>query len=80
MVNKTSRQYSVGAATFAERLNRLFAAVWPPGRGPYRSFEVTGALARRGYQLSAITCRNSVRAPGSTHPRARRRCWPTSSA
>lgn len=53
MVNKTSRQYSVGAATFAERLNRLFAAVWPPGRGPYRSFEVTGALARRGYQLSA---------------------------
>lgn len=53
MVTKKGRQYSVGAATFAERLNRLFAAVWPPGRGPYRSFEVTEALARRGYQLSA---------------------------
>ena len=53
MASKKSRQSSVDAATFAERLNRLFAAIYPPGRGPYRSFEVTEALARRGYRLSA---------------------------
>jgi transcriptional regulator with XRE-family HTH domain len=53
MVSKKRRQYSVDAATFAERLNRLFATIWPAGRGPYRNFEVTQALARRGYQLSA---------------------------
>ncbi|WP_155902809.1 XRE family transcriptional regulator [Mycolicibacterium sp. CBMA 226] len=44
---------SVDAATFAERLNRLFAVVYPPGRGPYRNFEVTEALSDRGYRLSA---------------------------
>ncbi|WP_285030624.1 helix-turn-helix transcriptional regulator [Mycolicibacterium sp. lyk4-40-TYG-92] len=53
MASKNRRQYSVDAATFAERLNRLFATIRPPGRGPYRSFEVTEALTRRGYQLSA---------------------------
>jgi transcriptional regulator with XRE-family HTH domain len=53
MDSRKRRQHSVEAATFAERLNRLFAAIRPPGRGPYRSFEVTEALARRGYQLSA---------------------------
>jgi transcriptional regulator with XRE-family HTH domain len=53
MVSKSRRQYSVDAATFAERLNRLFAVIWPPGRGPYRNFEITQAVARRGHQLSA---------------------------
>lgn len=53
MSRNKRRQPSVDAATFAERLNRLFATIYPPGRGPYRSFEVTEALARRGYRLSA---------------------------
>ncbi|BBX82591.1 helix-turn-helix domain-containing protein [Mycolicibacterium aubagnense] len=53
MASKKRRQSSSDAATFAERLNRLFATVYPPGRGPYRNFEVTEALARRGYRLSA---------------------------
>lgn len=53
MASKKRRQYSVDEATFAERLNRLFAAIRPPGRGPYRSFEVTEALEHRGFRLSA---------------------------
>jgi len=53
VASNKQRQYSADAAAFAERLNRLFAVIRPPGRGPYRSFEVTEALARRGYQLSA---------------------------
>lgn len=53
MISQTPRQFPSDTATFAERLNRLFAVIRPPGRGPYRSFEVTEALARRGYQLSA---------------------------
>ncbi|MUL47082.1 helix-turn-helix transcriptional regulator [Mycobacterium sp. CBMA293] len=53
MASRKRRQPSVDAATFAERLNRLFTAIYPPGRGPYRNAEVTEALARSGYQLSA---------------------------
>ncbi len=53
MASKKRRQYSVDEASFAERLNRLFVAIRPPGRGPYRSFEVTEALEHRGYRLSA---------------------------
>ncbi len=53
MARKKRRQPSVDAATFAERLNRLFTAVYPPGRGPYRNCEVTEALARRGHRMSA---------------------------
>lgn len=49
----TIKKPSVDTAAFADRLNRLFAVVYPPGRGPYRNFEVTEALADRGYRLSA---------------------------
>lgn len=37
----------------AERLNRLFAAVYPPGRGPYTSAEVIRGIRRRGGDISA---------------------------
>lgn len=53
MASRIRRQYSVDTATFAARLNRLFDTVWAPGRGPYRNFEVTEALDRRGHRLSA---------------------------
>lgn len=53
MVSKKRRQYSLDTATFAARLNRLFDTIWAPGRGPYRNFEVTQALDRRGHRLSA---------------------------
>lgn len=53
MASKKRRQYSVDTATFAARLNRLFDTIWAPGRGPYRNFEVTEALDRRGHRLSA---------------------------
>lgn len=41
------------AGSFADRLNRLFAAVHPPLRGPYTSQEMIHALRGRGYKLSA---------------------------
>lgn len=53
MVSKKRRGASVDAATFTERLNRLFAVVYPPGRGPYRNAEVREALAGRGFAMSA---------------------------
>jgi len=53
MNNKTRPQKStVDTAAFADRLNSLFTASYPPGRGPYRNSEVTQALARRGDDLS----------------------------
>lgn len=39
--------------SFAERLNRLFRTVYPPGRGPYLSLELVRALEARGLTLSA---------------------------
>ncbi|MDR3659133.1 MAG: XRE family transcriptional regulator [Mycobacterium sp.] len=53
MVSKKRRKVTVDAAAFTERLERLFAVVYPPGRGPYRNVEVTEALAGRGYRMSA---------------------------
>lgn len=44
---------SVDAGTVAARLNRLFDAVRPPGRGPLRNYEVIGALRVRGIEMSA---------------------------
>lgn len=38
--------------TFAVRLNRLFAAIHPPGRGPYTGREVSRRLANRGVDVS----------------------------
>ena len=45
MANRNRGRVSVEVDTFVGRLNRLFAVVYPPGRGPYRNFEVTQALA-----------------------------------
>ncbi|UCZ58778.1 helix-turn-helix domain-containing protein [Mycolicibacterium phocaicum] len=53
MAGKKRRRIVVDADAFTERLNRLFAVVYPPGRGPYRNVEVTEALAGSGHQLSA---------------------------
>jgi transcriptional regulator with XRE-family HTH domain len=46
------RKSAVDTALFAERLNSLFAAIYPPERGPYLNSEVTQTLARRGHDLS----------------------------
>jgi len=40
-------------ATFAERLNRLFETVYPPGRGPHSSAEAIAALKAEGVMMSA---------------------------
>jgi len=49
---KHPRKSAGNADLFAERLNNLFAAIYPPSRGPYRNSEVTQTLARLGYDLS----------------------------
>lgn len=41
------------STTFAARLNRLFDAVYPPGRGPHTSAEVIAALKLEGITMSA---------------------------
>ncbi|HEU0191578.1 MAG TPA: transcriptional regulator [Mycobacterium sp.] len=41
------------STTFAARLNRLFEAVYPPGRGPHTSAEVIAALRSEGITMSA---------------------------
>lgn len=41
------------STTFAARLNRLFDAVYPPGRGPHTSAEVIAALRAEGITMSA---------------------------
>ncbi|MGL4306844.1 MAG: helix-turn-helix domain-containing protein [Mycobacteriaceae bacterium] len=40
------------SATFAERLNKLFATVYPPDRGPHSSAEVITALRAEGIKIS----------------------------
>lgn len=37
---------------FTHRLNRLFLAIRPPGRGEYTNVEVVEALRRRGVRIS----------------------------
>ncbi|MGJ6121176.1 helix-turn-helix transcriptional regulator [Mycolicibacterium sp. Y3] len=39
--------------TFAARLNKLFEAVYPPGRGPHTSHEVVKELRGEGIRISA---------------------------
>lgn len=39
-------------ADFAERLNKLFEMVHPPGRGPHTNAEVCEALAAAGHRIS----------------------------
>jgi transcriptional regulator with XRE-family HTH domain len=40
-------------AIFAQRLNRLFSTVYPPGRGPYTAAELLRSVNARGVNLSA---------------------------
>ncbi|MHA3022346.1 helix-turn-helix domain-containing protein [Mycobacterium sp. BMJ-28] len=42
----------MNAVTFANQLNRLFATVYPPDRGPYTGREVSYALHKRGADVS----------------------------
>jgi transcriptional regulator with XRE-family HTH domain len=44
--------YRMGV-TFADRLNKLFEVVHPPGRGPHTSAEVISALQAEGLRVSA---------------------------
>ncbi|KUH39620.1 MULTISPECIES: helix-turn-helix domain-containing protein [Streptomyces] len=39
--------------TFADRLNRLFEVVAPPGRGPYSTDEVARAITASGVSISS---------------------------
>lgn len=41
------------STTFADRLNRLFETVYPPGRGSHTSAEVIAALRTEGITMSA---------------------------
>ena len=41
------------STTFADRLNRLFDTVYPPGRGSHTSAEVIAALKAEGITMSA---------------------------
>ncbi len=49
----TTAHPSGPGSAFAERLNRLFAIVHPPGRGPYSSNDLIRAVNARGIMLSA---------------------------
>ena len=43
----------VAKTPFADRLNRLFETVYPPGRGPHSSAELVAALRFQGIRISA---------------------------
>lgn len=55
------------STTFSERLNRLFTALHPPGRGPYSSAEVIHALNQWGYLMSPPYL-SQLRSGSRTHP------------
>lgn len=61
------RRSTVDPATFAERLNRLFDAIRPPGQRPIRNSEVIHALSERGYSLSAAYL-SQLRTGSRSHP------------
>ncbi|WP_244336704.1 helix-turn-helix domain-containing protein [Streptomyces seoulensis] len=46
---------SCQAVTLGERLNRLFEAVHPPGRGPYSNAEVAALMGERGLESVTAT-------------------------
>lgn len=59
MMERTRQSATTSADTvgvpdsFAARLNRLFATIYPPGRGPFTGQELVRALSMRGMRLSA---------------------------
>jgi transcriptional regulator with XRE-family HTH domain len=55
--------------TFAARLNRLFDAAYPPGRGPHTSAEVIAALRTEGITMSAPYL-SQLRSGNRTNPSA----------
>ncbi|WP_267296010.1 helix-turn-helix domain-containing protein [Mycobacterium hackensackense] len=50
--NTRTRVSPVDPTTFTGKLNRLFAVIYPPGRGPYTSREVSLTLRMRGCDVS----------------------------
>ncbi|HZQ30292.1 MAG TPA: helix-turn-helix transcriptional regulator [Mycobacterium sp.] len=57
------------STTFADRLNRLFDTVYPPGRGPHTSAEVIAALKAEGITMSAPYL-SQLRSGNRTNPSA----------
>lgn len=57
------------STTFADRLNRLFETVYPPGRGPHTSAEVIAALKAEGITMSAPYL-SQLRSGNRTNPSA----------
>ncbi len=47
-----TRVSPVDPTAFPDKLNRLFAAVFPPARGPYTGREVSRTLRMRGFDVS----------------------------
>lgn len=61
------RPTTADPATFAERLNRLFDTVRPPGGGPTSNAAVVHALSVRGFQISAAYL-SQLRSGVRSHP------------
>ena len=55
------------STSFADRLNRLFDTVYPPGRGRHTSAEVIAALKSEGIAISAPYL-SQLRSGNRTHP------------
>lgn len=70
MRTHSARELSEGgllSRTFANRLNRLFDAIYPPGRGPYSASEVVAALSARGIRMSSAYL-SQLRTGARTNP------------
>lgn len=57
-------------ADFAERLNKLFDSVHPPGRKPHTNAEVAAALIEDGHQISKPYI-SQLRSGQRTNPQTR---------
>jgi transcriptional regulator with XRE-family HTH domain len=57
------------STAFADRLNRLFDTVYPPGRGPHTSAEVVAGLKAEGITMSAPYL-SQLRSGNRTNPSA----------
>ncbi|MFI1919129.1 helix-turn-helix domain-containing protein [Nocardia sp. NPDC020380] len=51
-MERAAAEQSRHPGNFADRLNRLFEAVHPPGRRPYTNAEVAAALTASGFPIS----------------------------
>ena len=57
-------------ATFAEHLSRLFATVYPSGRGPYTLLEVCQAIDQEGVVSVSPSYLSQLRAGQKANPAA----------